>query len=298
MNHKILSLKKTLPEQLNESKKENNCPINNDAVKAYFQNAHVENSTLLGMMIHDYNLPNEAIEYRFEREKEIINEWTSNFDKSARVLDIGCGSGVWTEFFSKKHGHVVALEQSDVMLTAAKERLKDIKNIEIIKGDALRDLPDNYFDIIFLGGLCMYQNDNDVLKILASLKRRLATNGEIILRESTAHKNLFKEKNGYQAIYRSPSSYYRLFNKSGFIIENTKRNYSYTSLAITKQIINFQREHLPFFSKYPRKTEPFVWWVLRYSEPFSFWALPRILNRLNIFWPDTQNHFFKLSLSS
>lgn len=39
--------------------------------------------------------------------------------------------------------------------------------------------------MIFLGGLCMYLNDADVIVLLSSLKNRLTEGGSIILREST-----------------------------------------------------------------------------------------------------------------
>jgi ArsR family transcriptional regulator len=51
------------------------------------------------------------------------------------VADIGCGTGNAAEVLAPLVSRVVAIDQSEAMLAAAKKRLKGIENVEFIRGD-------------------------------------------------------------------------------------------------------------------------------------------------------------------
>ena len=76
------------------------------------------------------------------------------------------------------------IDRSPLMVKAARERVARLPNVEIFEGDGRKSLPEGPFDMIFLGGLCMYLKNADVLTLLHSLKHRLTKEGSIILRES------------------------------------------------------------------------------------------------------------------
>lgn len=81
--------------------------------------------------------------------------------KGKKILDVGCGSGVFMIEFIKRGAYVVGIDYSDTMLDIAKRELKRHKlpngKYKIIKADATK-LPfgKNEFDIVLATGLADY----------------------------------------------------------------------------------------------------------------------------------------------
>lgn len=272
--------------------------VDDAAVKNYFDSTSGGTAATISMMAHEHKLPENAARYRLRKELETTSDWFNEVQDSGRVLDVGCGAGTWTEIFAKRYKTVIGIEQSSLMYKAAKERLAHMPNVKILEGDGRHDLPEGSFDMIFLGGLCMYLNDEDVIALLHSLKDRLNKGGAIILRESTVHQGEFISKGEYQAVYRNVNLYHQLFNEAGPFHTQVRRNFGYTNLVTAEELVNLRRKWLPFLPKDSAFLGSLTWWVLRGTAPISFWALPRMLSKLGIQWPRLQNHFFKLELVS
>lgn len=264
------------------------------AVKKYFDNAKGHAAASVSMMTHEFNLPASAARYRLEKEIETISDWLGEVNDSGRVLDVGCGAGAWSEIFSKRYKTVIGIEQSSLMLKAARERVASLSNVKILEGDCRHALPEGPFDMIFLGGLCMYLSDDDLTKLLHSLKSRLAEGGSIILRESTLHQGVYLAQGEYQAVYRSVNLYRELFDDAGPFRVEVRRNYGYTNLVTAEELVSLRRKWLPFLPAESTTLGSLTWWLLRGTRPISFWALPRIFSQLGIPWPRLQNHFFRL----
>lgn len=270
--------------------------IDDATVRRYFDGAGGGTAATVSMMAHEHNLPGRAARYRRHQELRTINDWLNAVCESGRVLDVGCGAGAWAEIFSKRYQTVIGVEQSAMMLKASRERAARLPNVTILEGDIRNDLPDGSFDMIFLGGLCMYLNDVDVVALLSSLKSRLVENGAIILRESTVRQGVSLSRGEYQAVYRSVNQYHQLFEGAGPFRVEVRRNYGYTSMVTAEELVNLRRRWLPFLPKDSTTLGSLTWWALRGAAPISFWALPRMLSQLNISWPRLENHFFNLSL--
>ena len=270
--------------------------LNNSAIKRYFDDTTRGGATSVSMMTHEYNFPTSAATYRLRKEQRTIRNWLNDVDSSGSVLDVGCGAGSWMEVFAKRYIRVIGIDQSNMMVKAANEKLGHLSNVKIIKGDVRHNLPKGPFDMIFLGGLCMYLNDTDVVELLDALKRRLSDKGVIILRESTTFQGKYYAQGQYQAVYRSVNFYNDLFNCSGTFHVDIQRNYGYTNLVTAEELVNLRRKWLPLLSKDSTTFDSLTWWVLRMMGPISFWALPRILAQFDIHWPILQNHFFRLRL--
>lgn len=270
--------------------------IDDAAVKRYFDSTRGGTAATVSMMTHAHNLPASAARYRLHKEIRTISDWLDAVYDSGRVLDVGCGAGTWTEIFARRYKTVIGIEQSSLMLEAASERVACLPNVTILEGDSRHDLPEGAYDMIFLGGLCMYLNDLDVKELLQSLKSRLVEGGTIILRESTVRRGVLLSQGDYQAVYRSVDLYRELFNRAGSFRVEVRRNYAYTNLVTAEELVDLRRRWLPFLPRASPKMDSLTWWVLRGTAPMSFWALPRILNQLGIAWPRLQNHFFRLHL--
>ena len=268
--------------------------IDDAAVKKYFDNATGGTAATVSMMTHEFNLPASAARYRLQKEIETICDWLGAVNDSGRVLDVGCGAGAWSEIFSQRYKTVIGIEQSSLMLKAARERVASLPNVKILEGDGRHDLPEGSFDMIFLGGLCMYLNDDDLIELLHSLKSRLTERGSIILRESTSHQGVYLAQGEYQAVYRSVNLYHQLFDDAGPFRVEVRRNYGYTNLVTAEELVSLRRKWLPFLPRESTTLGSLTWWVLRGTRPISFWALPRMFSQLSIPWPRLQNHFFRL----
>jgi len=270
--------------------------IDDATVQRYFNGLGSSTAAAISMMAHEHNLPDSATRYRLSKEIRTINDWLDAVPDSGRVLDVGCGAGAWVEIFSKRYKAVLGIERSSLMVKAARKRLANLLNVEIFEGDGRKDLPKGSFEMIFLGGLCMYLKDADVVALLHSLKHLLSEGGSIILRESTVRQGISSARGEYQAVYRSVRMYHRLFEDAEPLGVEVRRNYGYTSMVTAEELVDLRRKWLPFLPKDSPALGSLTWWVLRVTTPISFWALPRLFSLLNIPWPKLQNHFFRLRL--
>lgn len=79
----------------------------------------------------------------------LLKEHLGNFSDK-KVLDIGCGAGRLTEFFSKEFAHATGVDISEKMVAEATKRLEHIKNVTFVANDGQNHpFPDNNFDLVF-----------------------------------------------------------------------------------------------------------------------------------------------------
>ena len=268
--------------------------IDYTVVRRYFQAAGSNAAATASYMAHEQNLPENSVRYRLRKEIETIDDWLEAVPRAGRVLDLGCGAGTWTKIFSDRYDSVVGIEQSSSMAGAARTLLAPFPNATIVEGDVREDLPAGPFDLIFLGGLCMYLNDSDAVAILRSLKDRLASAASIILRETTVPQGKVTPRGDYQAVYRNVSLYQDLFREAGFPTSEFRRNYAYTSMEVAVELVETRRKNLRFLPAQSPFLGALTWYSLRAIAPLTFSLLPRVLSRLQVKWPRLQNHFFRL----
>jgi len=245
-------------------------------------------------MAQDEDLPEDALRYRFKTEINIISHWLDEAPPSASVLDLGCGGGAWSEYFSTRYRSVVGIEGSSSMAQSARTRTSSCGNVDILEADARAELPEGKFHLVFLGGLSMYLNDPDLIDLLKRIKERLSPEGMVILRESTVPQTARAATGSYGALYRTPEDYQKLFLQAGFPRAQSRRNLGYTAMETAIEMVNARRKLLPFLPRRSPLLGAMTWWSLRLIAPLSFKAVPLVVDRLNITWPTLQNHFFRL----
>ncbi len=96
------------------------------------------------------------------------------------VLELGCGTGLYTETLQKVADNIIATDFSDEMIEAAHQKRGDIKNITFMKANALH-LPfeEERFDTVFMANLIHVIEDPD--KVMKESKRVLKKRGQIII---------------------------------------------------------------------------------------------------------------------
>lgn len=110
-------------------------------------------------------------------EKELVSGFLKRIPGD-EMLELGCGTGHWTEFFCNAGFHVTAVDNSDEMLRIAGE--KNISNAVFQKADAA-DLPcaDRSFGVI--ASITMLEFADHVDEIMDEIDRVLKPGGFLLL---------------------------------------------------------------------------------------------------------------------
>ncbi len=97
--------------------------------------------------------------------------------KGEKVLDVGCGTGIYALTFTKMGLEVTCLDMSKRMLDIAKKKSKDM---DVILGN-VREIPfkDNTFDLIV--GVTLIEFLDEPEKAVKEMRRVLKQNGRLIL---------------------------------------------------------------------------------------------------------------------
>lgn len=159
-------------------------------------------------------------------EKEI------NFDKSLRILDVGCGTGRHTIELTKRGYKVTGVDLSETMINKAREKSeKDNLKIDFLQLDA-RNLPfENEFDFAIMlceGGFSLMETDEMNYEILKNVSKSLKQKSKFI----------FTTLNGLFPLFNSINE----FHEKGAVEGNaiyTSKNFDFMTLRdfnITKFI--------------------------------------------------------------
>lgn len=198
--------------------------IDDAQVKAFFDSRVKKR---LPYMINYTNYQDQHPELAVQRdvyEKSIIMPLLSLTDNS-RVLDIGCGVGRWAKHIFNEHvtnRQYTGVDYSAGLLRLAEQNCCEYKNCMFFEGafqNIMEILPAldirERYDVIFVNGVMMYINDEDIMLCVNNMKKLLAKHGRICLKETvgiserlTLNKVYSDELTSqYSAIYRSIEEY-------------------------------------------------------------------------------------------
>jgi SAM-dependent methyltransferase len=209
------------------------------------------------------------------------------------MLDVGCGAGAWTMLFAQQCRHVVGIDLSPNMLAAARGNLGAVENVELIEGDALEVPIEGSFDGAFIGGVLMYLNRQDAVRLLKRLGGVVPA-GPIVLRESTVRRGVEVKNLDYHVVYRSPTEYAEIAAEAGLTVTAVERNRGYADMEVAVEMVNLARRIPVFARRDPAFVGRPLWRALRWTAPISLGVLPRSVEALGIRWPHLTNHFMLL----
>lgn len=101
-------------------------------------------------------------------------------EKLGSVLELGCGTGLYTETLHKVAKNILATDLSDQMIEAAAQKRGNLENITFMKADAL-NLPfdQDRFDTVFMANFIHIVGDPG--KVIKESRRVLRKGGRIII---------------------------------------------------------------------------------------------------------------------
>lgn len=103
-----------------------------------------------------------------------------------RVLELGCGTGHFSEGIAQKVRHLTATDMSSEMLELVKTRLEPFKNVTVKKEDCYHtSFPDSHFDVVFMGNVIHILSQPT--GVLDESRRVLKPGGTIMLADSTSY---------------------------------------------------------------------------------------------------------------
>jgi len=163
----------------------------------------------------DKNYLNRIDKFRFYSIIKIVKKI-----KPSKILDAGCGSGVYLPYFTSFAKKIYGVDFSEIGCKIAENKTKKFNNIIIKKMDLRKKLsfPDNYFDFILCSEVLEHIKNNEFT--LSELKRILSPDGFILLTvpnftfmsvEYLREKFFYKDPSHYHR--KSIFEWKRLFNK-------------------------------------------------------------------------------------
>jgi len=118
-----------------------------------------------------------------ERQTDLraIEAWLAPIFANARVLEIACGTGYWTQFVAPVASHIVALDLAVETLRIAKNRVPESK-VDFCVGDAYNlPLGLGAFDAAFAGFWFSHVPKTRRREFLAGLGARLKPGAKVVL---------------------------------------------------------------------------------------------------------------------
>jgi demethylmenaquinone methyltransferase / 2-methoxy-6-polyprenyl-1,4-benzoquinol methylase len=165
---------------------------------------------------NNYDKMNSVISFQQHKRWRKDTMRRMNVQKGSSALDVCCGTADWTIAMAEAvgpTGKVVGLDFSKNMLKIGQEKIKDLKHVSLIHGNAM-ELPfdDNSFDYVTIGfGL---RNVPDYLQVLKEMNRVLKPGGIAVCLE-TSQPTMFGYKQLYYFYFRYVMPLFgRLFAKS------------------------------------------------------------------------------------
>lgn len=195
--------------------------IDKENVKEFFDkraNKEVDSLMTITSFQEKENLDKRQLE-----ESEVL---LNNIDfTNKKVLEIGCGLGRWAEFFHDKCDTYLGIDYAENLIELANENYK-YDNCHFQVMSALDINIDNLiikppFDVIFIAGVLIYLNDEDIPKLINEINNITGENKIIYIRETISVmdtrltlKDFYSEdlEVDYNAIYRTQKELLDYFN--------------------------------------------------------------------------------------
>jgi len=164
--------------------------------------------------------------------KEVIEQamvQLENEDRFKHILEVGCGTGLFTEILAGMAEQVTATDYSDEMIAMAKKLRVHPKHVDFLKENAMElSFTDKKFDGVFMANLIHIISDPE--KVITESRRVLKPGGRLIITSFTMDEMKFADK--LKMVFR----YLKSFGK----ISDEARKVKTSKLSIEKLLLQNQ----------------------------------------------------------
>ncbi len=146
-----------------------------------------------------------------------------------RILDLGAGVGQWAFRFAERGAHLVkAVEYSADLCEVGRKEARDrgADQVNFVVSPAEDYVENAKYDIVYISGLFVNMNDDQVEKIATNLPMFCDANTCVILRDGMAREKRYELNKAfsqhlqteYSAIYRTRETFIEMFARNGFTV--------------------------------------------------------------------------------
>ena len=200
--------------------------IDANKVKAFWENRAKKMGELAFESIVNLEQDKHALAEKIRVEtKNVFDLLGDVTDKT--IVDLGAGIGQWAfRFHEKGAAHVTAVEYAGGLVQIGKEEAsrRGVENLEFIESPAEKFVSDRTFDIVYISGLFVYLNDDQVAEMMPHIKNMVEpSKSTVLLRDGTGVQGRHEINQQmsdhlgteYSAVYRTHDDYLELFSDIG-----------------------------------------------------------------------------------
>lgn len=148
------------------------------------------------------------------------------------LLELACGAGRWAFSLAPQLSSYVGVDISAPQIEVAlkKSRADNLDNLKFLLGDALAfETQPASFDVVFLGSVCMYSDDETAHKLFDKAHSWLKPGGLLIEHITTivGDTTYTRQDATYFAVYRKTKDFITMVTQHGFSFEHDMRSYSF-----------------------------------------------------------------------
>jgi len=163
-----------------------------------------------------YDIDSDSYDLRyFDEQYEKYKKVTESirFDNDEKILDVGCGTGLYIKNLidlKKNYRIIIGIDISKQMIEKSVRRCKSFEKVHFIRGDAYNlPLRKDLFDKVF--AFTVIQNLSNPIDALSEFKRVAKKNSSIVV---TTHKKSYTEKRFVEMIEKTYLNCQVLENKT------------------------------------------------------------------------------------
>jgi len=114
------------------------------------------------------------------------HEALDEFAPAGKVLELACGTGLWTQRLAPHASSLTALDASEEVLAIARAKLAD-ERIEFLQADIFAWEPSDRYDVCFFGFWLSHVPEELAAPFWAKVRRALAPGGRVFLVDSAVN---------------------------------------------------------------------------------------------------------------
>ncbi|MEM8773808.1 MAG: class I SAM-dependent methyltransferase [Pseudomonadota bacterium] len=200
--------------------------IDADKVKAFWESRAKKLGDVAFESIVNLEEDEDALSEKIQVETKNVFDFLGDI-QGKTIIDLGAGIGQWAFRFQEQGAAMVtAVEYASNLVRIGSEEAarRGITNVEFRTSPAETFNSERSYDIVYISGLFVYLNDDQVTILMPRLKKMLAVDGGILLLRDGTGDPVRHEINQemsthlgteYSAIYRTRDEYLTLFSRIG-----------------------------------------------------------------------------------
>jgi ubiquinone/menaquinone biosynthesis C-methylase UbiE len=128
----------------------------------------------------------EATNARWFSDVAEVQAALDRFEPTGEVLDLACGTGLWTERLVAHADRVTAVDGSPEMLALCRARVGE-ERVEYVQADLFEWEPERTYDVCFFGFWLSHVPDERFDAFWEKVRRALRPNGRVFFVDSSRH---------------------------------------------------------------------------------------------------------------